>query len=151
MSMEKGLPQQANNYDCGVYVLKYMEAHSDGNASAYEFDASAERYRFGNLLVCNDFNKGSERFFCENEDHYNKLINLDGSGEIGLFVGNKNGESPQPLLSPVKSHSDSRFSTKKVKRANMIPTVSSRTQSANRNAIARKLQVSIGSGLGCPV
>ncbi|XP_062107674.1 uncharacterized protein LOC133818671 isoform X2 [Humulus lupulus] len=112
VSIKSGTPQQDNGHDCGVYVMKFMESFKR-EESMSPFAPVDERLKIACQLVKHDRNEVRAVVFADKEKYYMQ-------------------QTPLPVGSPVKTHSDPRFSTKKLKSKNSIPTHPVPTRTSGR-------------------
>ncbi|KAF4403105.1 hypothetical protein G4B88_027876 [Cannabis sativa] len=113
-STDRGLPQQENDRDCGVYVMKYMEAVANEEELVDQVD---------HCLVSSEFHPIEARL------EIDARIITDEQNEIRTKVvedrraaqGCSFASSSAPLRSPSKFPRDPRFSTAKSRHANMFP------------------------------
>ncbi|XP_062080457.1 uncharacterized protein LOC133785222 [Humulus lupulus] len=113
VSIKSGTPQQDNGHDYGVYVMKFMESFFKREESMSPFAPVDERLKIACRLVTHDRNEVRAVVFADKEKYYMQ-------------------QTPLPVGSPVKTHSDPRFSTKKLKSKNSIPTRPVPTRTSGR-------------------
>ncbi|XP_062075458.1 uncharacterized protein LOC133779520 [Humulus lupulus] len=112
VSIKSGTPQQDNGHDCGVYVMKFMESFKR-EESVCLFASVDEWLKIACRLVTHDRNEVRAVVFANKTKYYMQ-------------------QTPLPVGSPVKTPSDPRFSTKKRKSKNSIPTRPVPTRTSGR-------------------
>ncbi|KAF4351057.1 hypothetical protein G4B88_026095 [Cannabis sativa] len=104
-SKDRGLPQQDNDRDCGVYVMKYMEAVANEEEVVDQFHPIEARLEIAARIITDE----------QNEIH-TKVVEDRRAAQGSSFAS-----SSALLRSPSKSPRDPRFSTAKSRHANMFP------------------------------
>ncbi|KAM6569976.1 hypothetical protein CsatB_017961 [Cannabis sativa] len=102
---DRGLPQQDNDRDCGVYVMKYMEAVANEEEVVDEFHPVEARLEIAARIITDEQN-----------EIRTKVVDDRRAAQGSSFAS-----SSAPLHSPSKSPRDPRFSTAKSRNANMFP------------------------------
>ncbi|KAF4377449.1 hypothetical protein G4B88_026402 [Cannabis sativa] len=104
-SKDHGLPQQDNDRDCGVYVMKYMEAVANEEEVVDQFHPIEARLEIAARIITDEQNELRA-----------KVVEDRRVVQGSLFAS-----SSTPLRSPSKSPRDPRFSTAKSRHTNMYP------------------------------
>ncbi|KAM6557014.1 hypothetical protein CsatB_004033 [Cannabis sativa] len=102
---DRGLPQQDNDRDCGVYVMKYMDAVANEEEVVDEFHPVEARLEIAARIITDEQN-----------EIRTKVVEDRRAAQGSSFAS-----SSTPLRSPSKSPRDPRFSTAKSRNANMFP------------------------------
>ncbi|KAF4356939.1 hypothetical protein F8388_015915 [Cannabis sativa] len=102
---DRGLPQQDNDRDCGVYVMKYMDAVANEEEVVDEFHPVEARLEIAARIITDEQN-----------EIRTKVVEDRRAAQGSSFAS-----SSAPLRSPSKSPRDPRFSTAKSRKANMFP------------------------------
>ncbi|XP_060965398.1 uncharacterized protein LOC133034348 [Cannabis sativa] len=102
---DRGLPQQDNDRDCGVYVMKYMDAVANEEEVVDEFHPVEARLEIAARIITDEQN-----------EIRTKVVEDRRAAQGSSFAS-----SSAPLRSPSKSPRDPRFSTAKSRNANMFP------------------------------
>ncbi|KAF4381355.1 hypothetical protein G4B88_030262 [Cannabis sativa] len=114
-SKDRGLPQQDNDRDCGVYVMKYMEAVANEEEVVDQF-----LFLF---LYCPTVSliearlEIAARIITDEQNEICTKVVEDRRAAQGSSFASSSG----PLRSPSKSPRDPRFSTAKSRHTNMFP------------------------------
>ncbi|KAF4387191.1 hypothetical protein F8388_008825 [Cannabis sativa] len=103
---DRGLPQQDNDRDCGVYVMKYMEAVANEEEVVDQFHPIEARLEIAARIITDEQNE----------------IRTKVVEDCRAAHGSSFASSSTPLRSPSKSPRDPRFSTAKSRHANMFPS-----------------------------
>ncbi|KAM6541089.1 hypothetical protein CsatB_005536 [Cannabis sativa] len=101
-----GLPQQDNDRDCGVYVMKYMEAVANEEEVVAQFHPVEARLEIAARIITDEQN-----------EIRTKVVEDRRAAQGSSFAS-----SSAPLRSPSKSPRDPRFSTAKSRHTNMFPS-----------------------------
>ncbi|KAF4384383.1 hypothetical protein F8388_004616 [Cannabis sativa] len=104
---DHGLPQQDNDRDCGIYVMKYMEAVANEEDPVAQFSTVVCLHLFANQLASHGLTRLSEVW---------KSLQ-----DWRTIQGSSFASSSTPLRSPSKSPCDPQFRTPKFRQANMFP------------------------------
>ncbi|KAM6572883.1 hypothetical protein CsatA_016963 [Cannabis sativa] len=102
---DRGLPQQDNDRDCGVYVMKYMDAVPNEEDVVDEFHPVEARLEIAARIITDEQN-----------EIRTKVVEDRRAAQGSSFAS-----SSAPLRSPSKSPRDPRFSTAKSRNSNMFP------------------------------
>nr|XP_048326885.1 uncharacterized protein LOC107413262 isoform X2 [Ziziphus jujuba var. spinosa] len=76
LEIPENLPKQPNGYDCGIFVIKYMEDSCIANDLNHLNNSVEERLRLVLQLVCVDFNMEYIRLMSKAEKHYEAISKL---------------------------------------------------------------------------
>ncbi|KAF4393390.1 hypothetical protein F8388_023194 [Cannabis sativa] len=101
----RGLPQQDNDRDCGVYVMKYMEAVANEEEVVDQFHPVEARLEIVARIITDEQNE----------------IRTKVVEDRRVAQGSSFASSSAPLRSPSKSPRDPRFSFTKSRHTNMFP------------------------------
>ncbi|KAF4362926.1 hypothetical protein F8388_002356 [Cannabis sativa] len=102
---DRGLPQQDNDRDCSVYVMKYMEAVANEEEVVDQFHPIETRLEIAARIITDEQN-----------EIRTKVVEDRRAAQGSSFAS-----SSTPFHSPSKSPRDPRFSTAKSRHANMFP------------------------------
>ncbi|KAF4364119.1 hypothetical protein F8388_003499 [Cannabis sativa] len=104
-SKDRGLPQQDNDRDCSVYVMKYMEVVANEEEVVDQFHPIEARLEIAARIITDEQNELRTKVV---EDRR-------------VVQGSSFASSSAPLRSPSKSPGDPQFSTGKSRHTNMYP------------------------------
>ncbi|KAF4372203.1 hypothetical protein F8388_005588 [Cannabis sativa] len=104
-SKDHGLPQQDNDRDCGVYVMKYMEVVANEEEVVDQFHPIEARLEIAARIITDEQN-----------ELRTKVVEDRRAVQGSLFAS-----SSAPLRSPSNSPLNPRFSTAKSRHTNMYP------------------------------
>ncbi|KAF4392288.1 hypothetical protein F8388_012744 [Cannabis sativa] len=129
-SKDRGLPQQDNDRDCGVYVMKYMEVVANEEELVDQFHPIEARLEI------------AARFITDEQNQIRTKVVEDRKAAQGSSFAS----SSAPLRSLSKSPRDPRFSTAKSRHANMFPP--SRASPRIRSSKAKISYGNVDKGFG---